>query len=104
MTARDKARAAKLRRIPDSAFALEADRRGYLKPHAKEMRYPVQEAREHATDLRAVLFQLLRDPMQAIHSSSMARILFRAAESLETYRGMHERFVEGAAPREGGAP
>lgn len=90
MNARDKANAAKLRRVSDYLFELEADRRGYSKINDKVILLPTRVAREYEDKLRERAMHMIEEPAHAVNDLATVRAMFGAAEWLKTFREMHE--------------
>lgn len=89
MTAREKARAGKLRRLPAAAFDAEARRRGYAKMTVGTIPVPLKVIERLSGELNA-------RAQAAIHSSENApldlntvRAMANVAGWLKTYRDIH---------------
>lgn len=99
MNARDKANA-KLRRVSDYLFELEADRRGYSKMDERVVLLPTRVAVEYETKLRERAMHVIEHPEHAVNDLVTVRAMMGAVEWLKTFREMHERTL---AKRSGGA-
>lgn len=90
MTARDKARAAKLRRIPEAAFGLEAARRGFVKMNENTLPFPTKLARGFEAQLRERAMHMIEHPEHAVNDLATVRAMMTTADWMKTFLEIHE--------------
>lgn len=90
MSARDKARAAALRRASDATFAQEAARRGYRKLDRATIPCPRGILVGYIDELKKQAMHMLEEPAYAFNDLSKPRTMYTAAKWLEGFIEIHE--------------
>jgi hypothetical protein len=94
VTVLDKTRAAKLRRIPDAAFAQEADRRGFDKKSPNIIPMPRQLLAKYEAELRERGMHMIAEPAHAVNDLGTVRAMITTADWIKTFIELHDGDLE----------